>query len=107
MTEFSCSGESSGPAGIHESHAEADCAEMIAEVWTLLDGECTEETREKLRKHLEACPGCLRHYGLEERIKALIARKCRGEKAPEHLRERLLLEISRTTIIRGQASRPS
>ena len=101
MTEFSCSAESSGTAGAHESHAEAGCAEVIAEVWTLLDGECTEETRQKLRKHLEACPGCLRHYGLEERIKALIATKCKGEKAPEGLRERLRLEIRRTTIIRG------
>jgi mycothiol system anti-sigma-R factor len=106
VTEFSST------AGHDEASAaapriKAECAEVIAEVWTLLDGECTPETREKLRKHLEECPPCLRLYGLEERIKALIARKCRGEKAPEHLRERLLLEISRTTIIRGQASRPS
>jgi hypothetical protein len=30
----------------------------------------------------------------------LIATKCSGEKAPETLRERLRIEISRTTIIR-------
>ncbi|HUE34762.1 MAG TPA: mycothiol system anti-sigma-R factor, partial [Mycobacterium sp.] len=30
-----------------------------------------------------------------------IATKCRGEKAPEALKERLRLEIRRTTIIRG------
>jgi len=47
----------------------AECAEVIAEVWTLLDGECTAETREKLRKHLEECPPCFRLYGLEERIR--------------------------------------
>jgi mycothiol system anti-sigma-R factor len=82
----------------------AECAEVIAEVWTLLDGECTVETREKLRKHLEECPPCFRLYGLEERIKGLIATKCRGEKAPESLRERLRVEISRTTIIRGRYS---
>jgi mycothiol system anti-sigma-R factor len=62
------------------------------------------ETREKLRKHLEECPPCFRLYGLEERIKGLIATKCRGEKAPESLRERLRVEISRTTIIRGRYS---
>jgi anti-sigma factor (TIGR02949 family) len=84
-----------------DSHGGLGCAEVIAEVWTLLDGECTPESREKLRRHLEACPGCLKHYGLEERIKALIATKCRGDKAPEGLRERLRLEIRRTTIIRG------
>jgi mycothiol system anti-sigma-R factor len=78
-----------------------ECAAVIAEVWALLDGECTVETRDKLRHHLEACPACLRHYGVEERIKQLIATKCSGEKAPERLRARLRVEISRTTIIRG------
>ena len=95
MTEFSAAGE----PGI-----KAECAEVIAEVWTLLDGECTAETRAKLRKHLEDCPPCFQLYGLEERIKGLIATKCSGEKAPEHLRERLMLEISQTTIIRGRFS---
>jgi anti-sigma factor (TIGR02949 family) len=83
------------------SHGDLGCAEVIAEVWTLLDGECTPETREKLRQHFEACPGCFQQYGLEERIKAVIATKCGGEKAPESLKERLRLEIRRTTIIRG------
>jgi mycothiol system anti-sigma-R factor len=78
-----------------------DCAAVIAEVWTLLDGECTPETRDKLKHHLEECPTCLRHYGVEERVKRLIATKCSGEKAPEGLRERLRIQISRTTIIRG------
>ena len=79
-----------------------ECAAVIAEVWTLLDGECTPETRDKLRHHLEECPACLRHYGVEERVKTLIAKKCSGEKAPDRLRERLRIEISRTTIIRGR-----
>lgn len=81
-----------------EGHA--DCALVIAEVWTLLDGECSEETRVRLQMHLESCPACLRHYGVEERIKRLIASKCSGEKAPSYLMERVRLEISRTTIVR-------
>jgi mycothiol system anti-sigma-R factor len=100
VTEFpptSGQDESSAEAG---PRMKAECAELIAEVWTLLDGECTPENRDKLRKHLEECPPCLRLYGLEEQFKALIATKCRGEKAPEGLRQRLRLEISRTTIIR-------
>jgi mycothiol system anti-sigma-R factor len=60
-----------------------DCAAVIAEVWTLLDGECTPESRDKLAHHLEECPACLRHYGVEERVKNLIASKCGGEKAPD------------------------
>jgi anti-sigma factor (TIGR02949 family) len=101
VTEFSSGpGPADSSAGNEKSRVKAECAAVIAEVWMLLDGECTAETRQKLRQHLEECPGCLRHYGLEERIKALIAKKCRGEKVPEGLRERLRLEMSRTTIIR-------
>ncbi|MFY2860430.1 mycothiol system anti-sigma-R factor [Mycobacterium sp. THU-M104] len=94
------SGSASPRAEDSDSHGGLGCLEVIAEVWTLLDGECTPETRARLRQHLDACPGCLKHYGLEERIKALIASKCQGEKAPDALRERLRLEIRRTTIIR-------
>ena len=92
--DMNCSGS------FDPEHDDFDCAAVMAEVWTLLDGECTPETRDKLRHHLEACPGCLRHYGVEEKIKRLIATKCGGEKAPEGLRQRLMLEISRTTIIK-------
>jgi mycothiol system anti-sigma-R factor len=81
-----------------------ECAEVIAEVWTLLDGECTAESKDRLRQHLGDCPTCLRHYGVEERVKNLIATKCRGEKAPEGLRARLSVAISRTAIIRDGSS---
>lgn len=78
-----------------------DCAAVVAEVWALLDGECTPESRSKLQQHLDDCPACLRHYGVEERVKRLIAAKCSGEKAPERLRQKLQIAISRTTIIRN------
>lgn len=98
MSEFA--GPTNQPRA-DDSHSHGlGCAEVIAEVWTLLDGECTPEARERLRQHLEACPGCFQHYGIEERLKALISTKCSGDKAPDSLKERLRLEIRRTTIIR-------
>jgi mycothiol system anti-sigma-R factor len=100
VTGFSSGAGPADSSARRESRLKAECRALIAEVWTLLDGECTPETRQKLRKHLEECPPCLRIYGLEERVKQLIASKCRGEKAPEGFRERLQLEISRTNIIR-------
>jgi anti-sigma factor (TIGR02949 family) len=83
----------------HET-GHADCAVVIAEVWTLLDGECNAETRDRLQRHLDECPACFQHYGMEQRIKAVIATRCGDEKAPGHLVARVRLEISRTTIIR-------
>jgi mycothiol system anti-sigma-R factor len=96
MSEFS----SGDPSAAAEPRTKAECAELIAEVWTLLDGECTPETRQKLKQHMDECPPCLRLFGIEEQFKALFATKCSGEKAPESLRERLRVEIRRTTIIR-------
>ena len=97
MTEFSPGDPSAGA----DPRMKAECAELVAMVWELIDGECKPEIRERLRKHLEECPPCEQLHGLEERLKILIATKCRGEKAPETLRERLRVEISRTTILRG------
>jgi mycothiol system anti-sigma-R factor len=96
VTEFSPGDPQEGA----DPRVKAECAELVAMVWQFIDGECNPELREKLRKHLDECPPCEHLHGLEERIKALIATKCRGDKAPERLRERLRLEISRTTIIR-------
>jgi mycothiol system anti-sigma-R factor len=92
------------PVAGADPRIKAECAELIAKVWNFIDGECDAEDREKLRKHLEECPPCEEFHGLEERLKVLIATKCRGERAPEGLRERLRVEISQTTIIRGRYS---
>ena len=86
----------------HDADSHLGCAQVIAQIWTLLDGECRPDEKAILQRHLDACPGCLQHYGIEERIKELIAVKCSGERAPDSLRERLRIQISRTTIIRGE-----
>ena len=83
-----------------EAH-ETDCSEVLAEVWLLLDHECGEERDAQLRRHLAECGPCLARYGLEEKVKTLLARSCSGDRAPDSLRARLRVEISRTTIIRG------
>ena len=79
-----------------------DCRLVMAEVWALLDGEVTDDKRDRLRHHFEECPACFQHYGVEERIKRLIATKCGSDKAPEYLIQRVRLQISQTTIIRRQ-----
>jgi len=87
---------------------ETDCDEVLAEVWLFLDHECDRTRRELLRKHLEECNPCLAAYGIEEKLKELLARKCGGELAPRELRSRLreqirsaVLEHSEVTVERG------
>ena len=75
------------------------CSAVIADVYLLLDSECDAGSRAKLQRHLDECGTCLEAYGIEEKIKSLLGRKCGGEHAPEGLRERLLLQIRRTVVV--------
>ncbi|NLG56506.1 MAG: mycothiol system anti-sigma-R factor [Rhodococcus sp.] len=84
-----------------------DCSAVIADVWLMLDRECDEASRARLERHLQECGSCFAAYGIEEKVKELIGRKCGGEQAPAGLRERLTIELRRTVIVtqtRAQAS---
>ncbi|EID55288.1 mycothiol system anti-sigma-R factor [Saccharomonospora xinjiangensis] len=78
-----------------ESHhfEQVDCDEALAEIYLLLDKECTPERDAELRRHIEECPPCLEEYGIDEQIKQLLARKCGGELAPAELKSRLKASI--------------
>ncbi|MDL9936772.1 mycothiol system anti-sigma-R factor [Gordonia sp. ABSL1-1] len=87
-------------AEIDPEFTQLDCSAVIADVWLLLDNECDPDARERLRAHLDGCPACLAHYGIEAQLKTLINRKCGGEQAPAGLRDRLRVEIRKTVIVR-------
>ncbi|NDK89485.1 mycothiol system anti-sigma-R factor [Gordonia desulfuricans] len=76
-----------------------DCSAVIADVWLLLDNECDPGARERLQGHLDNCPSCLAHFGIESQLKALIGRKCGGDHAPAGLRDRLRVEIRKSVTI--------
>ncbi|WP_412540352.1 mycothiol system anti-sigma-R factor [Longispora sp. K20-0274] len=71
----------------------ADCREVLAEVYLYLDLECDEGRRGLIQTHLDECSPCLREFGIEQEVKALVARCCGGESAPTELRDRLRLRI--------------
>jgi mycothiol system anti-sigma-R factor len=73
---------------------ETDCREVLTEVYLYLDLECAEERRTLIQRHLDECLPCLREYGIEQEIKALVARCCGNETAPDELRERLRVRLS-------------
>jgi mycothiol system anti-sigma-R factor len=77
---------------------ETDCREVLAEVYLYLDLECADDRRNLIRQHLDECSPCLREYGIEQEVKALVARCCGSETAPLALRERLRLKLSQLVL---------
>jgi len=80
------------------NHHETPCAEVLNEVYLYLDLECSEQRRSLIRHHLDECSPCLRQYGIEQEVKALVARCCGAEKAPSELRERLRVKLSELVV---------
>jgi mycothiol system anti-sigma-R factor len=77
---------------------ETDCGDVLAEVYLYLDLECTDERRLLIRDHLDECSYCLREYGVEQEVKALVARCCGAETAPTELRARLRLKLAELVV---------
>ena len=77
---------------------ETDCGEVLSEVYLYLDLECSEDRRGLIQKHLDDCSGCLREYGIEHEVKALVARCCGDETAPKELRERLRVKLDQLVV---------
>ena len=77
------------------------CEEAHADIYLLLDRECSPERDAALRAHIEDCPPCLEEYGIDEHIKQLLARKCGGDHAPAELKSRLRASIRQTVASRG------
>ncbi|MFP5020010.1 mycothiol system anti-sigma-R factor [Pseudonocardia phyllosphaerae] len=82
----------------------AGCREVLAEVWLFLDRECDPDRRRVLQQHLDECAPCLSEYGIDEKLKALLARKCGGEAAPESLRDRLRSQIRSAVLEQAQVT---
>lgn len=76
-----------------------DCRDVIEAVYVYLDGEMNDDDEfHKIREHLDECSPCLRRFGVEQDIKALVARKCGCESAPSELRVRVLARLRAVRI---------
>ena len=77
---------------------ETDCKEVLGEVYLYLDLECPDDRRVVIREHLDECSPCLREYGIEQEVKALVARCCGAETAPVELKRRLRAKLAELVI---------
>jgi len=75
------------------SHHDTPCSEVLERVYVYLDGEIDPDECERIREHLDECGPCLRQYGLDQAVKALVARSCGCDLAPEQLRGKVLARI--------------
>jgi mycothiol system anti-sigma-R factor len=60
---------------------EVPCSEVLARVYSYLDGEIEDKSLAQIREHLDECGPCLREYGLEEAVKRLVQKCCGSELA--------------------------
>ena len=72
-----------------------ECAAVLARMYEFLDNELDTADGEEIRRHLADCEPCLDHYDVEQAVKALVSRCCGGDRAPEHLRVRVVSSIMR------------
>ena len=83
---------------MNDEAQKTDCSVVISEVYLYLDLECSDDRRELIQRHLDDCSDCLREYGIEHEVKALVARCCGDETAPKELRDRLRLKLSEYAV---------
>jgi mycothiol system anti-sigma-R factor len=73
--------------------ADPRCADVLRDVWAFLDDELDPDARGAVQRHLDECSPCLEEAGLDAKLKHILAR-CGGDRAPEHLRLRLVARIA-------------
>jgi mycothiol system anti-sigma-R factor len=77
---------------------ETPCTEVLARVYSYIDGELDESSFSEIRQHLDECGPCLREYGLEEVVKKLVHRHCGRDLVPGDLRARVLTRIQEVRV---------
>jgi mycothiol system anti-sigma-R factor len=66
------------------------CRKTLQQAYLFLDGEILSESeRTEIRVHLEECAPCYERYGVDEHVKALLARLQGNCRCPDDLRTKL------------------
>jgi len=77
----------------HEhDHDAVDCEQVLAELYTFLDGELTVERRSRIQVHLDDCNPCLEVFDFEAELRQVVRSRC-TEEVPFDLRVRVEQQI--------------
>lgn len=74
------------------------CLEVLEKVYVYLDSECDQISKESIAQHLDECGPCLREFGVEQEVKALVARCCGDDRAPDQLRESVMVRLREVRV---------
>jgi len=77
-----------------EKPTSAECEHMLDRVYQFLDRELDTASSDEIRRHLAGCEPCLDRFDVEQAVKALVSRCCGGDKAPSHLRTKVLGQLA-------------
>ena len=79
------------------AHNDMDCSAALSRVFFFIDNELDQADCAEIQHHLDECGPCLARYDLERTVKTLVARSC-SEKAPDGLRQRVMLSIRQVQV---------
>jgi mycothiol system anti-sigma-R factor len=85
------------PSGSSTHFSAKDCSEVLGRVFFFLDNELDQADCAQIQHHLDECGPCLARYDLERTVKSLVQRSC-SEKAPDTLRQRVMLSIHQVQV---------
>ena len=77
-----------------EAATAADCEHVLERVYEFIDNELDEASGDTIRRHLSDCEPCLDKFDVEQAVKKLVARRCGGDTAPPHLRDKVLGQLA-------------
>lgn len=69
--------------------SEANCREILRQLYLYLDGEVAGGDCAVIERHLSSCSPCMQHAEFERAVKEVVRRKCGSERAPAELVDRL------------------
>jgi len=71
-----------------------DCEHVLERVYEFIDNELDSASGDAIRRHLSDCEPCLDKFDMEQAVKKLVARRCGGDTAPAHLRDKVLGQLA-------------
>jgi mycothiol system anti-sigma-R factor len=77
-----------------------DCQDCLEQLYQYLDKELSEAEVKTIRVHLDDCGGCTDHFFFEARFIEKIQKACADDRAPDQLRERIVLRLREGYVTR-------